>query len=121
MNGAKVRRGLGKERKREAKQAVRPHLQQTPARMTEPAVGASTCASGSQVWNGNRGTLIANASANARKNQLWVCAGSCDAYRSSRLKLGEPVACWCAYASPMMATSIRTLPAIVYRKNLTAA
>jgi hypothetical protein len=41
----------------------------TPARMTEPAVGASTCASGSQVWNGNSGTLIANASANARKNR----------------------------------------------------
>ena len=37
--------------------------------MTDPAVGAWTCASGSQVWNGNSGTLIANASANARKNQ----------------------------------------------------
>ena len=42
----------------------------TPARMTEPAVGASTCASGSQVWNGNSGTLIRNASAKARKNQF---------------------------------------------------
>ena len=35
--------------------------------MTEPAVGASTCASGSQVWNGNIGTLIANARKNAPK------------------------------------------------------
>ena len=46
-----------------------PIFSSTPARITEPAVGASTCASGSQVWNGNSGTLIANASANARKNQ----------------------------------------------------
>ncbi len=49
-----------------------PIFSSTPARMTEPAVGASTCASGSQVWNGNSGTLIANASAKARKNQLSI-------------------------------------------------
>ena len=36
-----------------------PILRSTPARMTEIAVGASTCASGSQVWNGNIGILIA--------------------------------------------------------------
>ena len=36
-----------------------PIFSRTPARMTEPAVGASTCASGSQVWNGNIGTLMA--------------------------------------------------------------
>ena len=47
-----------------------PIFSSTPARMTEPAVGASTCASGSQVWNGNSGTLIANASANARKTHF---------------------------------------------------
>ena len=38
-----------------------PIFSKTPARMTEPAVGASVCASGSQVWNGNIGTLIAKA------------------------------------------------------------
>src|SRR5438094_7474440 len=38
-----------------------------PARMTEPAVGASTCASGNQVWNGNIGTLMAKARKKARK------------------------------------------------------
>ena len=36
-----------------------PIFRRTAARMTEPAVGASVCASGSQVWNGNIGTLIA--------------------------------------------------------------
>ena len=35
--------------------------------MIEPAVGASTCASGSQVWNGNIGTLIANPARSSKK------------------------------------------------------
>ena len=29
--------------------------------MTDPLVGASTCASGSQIWNGNMGILIEKA------------------------------------------------------------
>ena len=44
-----------------------PSFSMTAARMTLPAVGASVCASGSQVWNGNIGTLIAKARKNARK------------------------------------------------------
>ena len=43
----------------------------TPARITEPAVGASVCASGSHVWNGNIGTLIANARKNAMNAASW--------------------------------------------------
>src|SRR5436853_43127 len=39
------------------------------ARTTEPAVGASTWASGSQVWNGNIGTFTANARKKATKHQ----------------------------------------------------
>ena len=39
----------------------------TAARITEAAVGASTCASGSQVWNGNIGTLTAKAIEKAAK------------------------------------------------------
>ena len=42
-----------------------PSLSITAARITEPAVGASVWASGSQVWNGNIGTLIAKARKNA--------------------------------------------------------
>jgi hypothetical protein len=38
--------------------------------MTEPAVGASTWASGSQVWNGNIGTLMAKARAKAAKSHI---------------------------------------------------
>ncbi len=43
----------------------------TPARMIEPAVGASTCASGSQVWKGHIGTLIAKARKKATKASAW--------------------------------------------------
>ena len=36
-----------------------PSFSRIAASSTEPTVGASVCASGSQVWNGNIGTLIA--------------------------------------------------------------
>src|SRR5688572_6896787 len=52
-----------------------PIFSRTPARITEPAVGASTCASGSQVWNGNIGTLIAKPTKKARKIQNWSSGG----------------------------------------------
>src|SRR3954462_6635022 len=45
-----------------------PIFNSTPARITDPAVGASTCASGSQVWNGNIGTLMANPRKNAKNS-----------------------------------------------------
>ena len=43
--------------------------------MTEPAVGASTWASGSQVWNGNIGTLIAKARKKATNATSWSAVG----------------------------------------------
>jgi hypothetical protein len=52
-----------------------PIFSRTPARITLPAVGASTCASGSHVWNGKSGTLIANASAKARNMRSWASPG----------------------------------------------
>src|SRR6266542_1664726 len=58
-----------------------PIFSNTLARMTEPAVGASTCASGSQVWNGNIGTLIANPTKNAQNTHCCVAIG-----RSRRIK-----------------------------------
>ena len=53
-----------------------PNFSSTPARITEPPVGASTCASGNQVCSGNIGTLIANASANAAKQSSCGPNGS---------------------------------------------
>src|SRR5438477_12847824 len=49
-----------------------PIFRRTLARITEPAVGASTWASGSQVWKGNIGTLIAKPTKKAQKTQCWV-------------------------------------------------
>ena len=43
-----------------------PIFNRTPARMTLIAVGASTCASGSHVWKGKMGTLIAKPINNAK-------------------------------------------------------
>ena len=63
-----------------------PIFSRTPARMTEPAVGASTCASGSQVWNGNIGTLIAKPRKKAKNSQMaaWPPIFGAVAYRSGR-------------------------------------
>jgi len=44
-----------------------PILSRMAARITEPAVGASTCASGSHVWKGNIGTLMAKPIKKAQK------------------------------------------------------
>ena len=47
-----------------------PIFSMTEASITEPAVGASTCASGSQVCSGNSGTLMAKAMKNARNSSI---------------------------------------------------
>src|ERR1700704_1420344 len=60
-----------------------PIFKSTPARMTEPAVGASVCASGSQVWNGNIGTLMANAKKKPQKRYCWKRVENCGTAASS--------------------------------------
>src|SRR5689334_23562601 len=52
-----------------------PIFSSTPARMTDPAVGASTCASGSQVCTGHIGTLTANEAKNASQSHFCKSAG----------------------------------------------
>ena len=51
-----------------------PIFSSTPARITLPTVGASVCASGSQVCSGHSGLFTANATANsANAAQLGAC------------------------------------------------
>jgi len=72
-----------------------PIFRRIAARMTDPAVGASVCASGSQVWNGNIGTLMAKPRKKARKTHRCRFAGTSRA--CSRVTSNEytPVAaCW---------------------------
>ena len=73
----------GKKGSPKRRKPYTPILSSTPARITEPAVGASTCASGSQVWNGKSGTLIANASANPANSHSWARRASSSDTRSS--------------------------------------
>ena len=60
--------------------------------MTLPAVGACTCASGSQVWSGNIGTLIAKLNVKARNIQIWIPIGipGAIAYRRRRSVVNAP-------------------------------
>src|SRR6266849_8088005 len=60
-----------------------PIFKRTPARITEPAVGASVCASGSQVWNGNIGTLMAKAKKNPQNSHTLRGSVKCCAAASN--------------------------------------
>src|SRR5271154_6192701 len=84
-----------------------PIFSRTPARITEPAVGASTCASGSQVWNGHIGILTANEARKANHAQVWSDRGN-----GGGRNVGMWVVPACQYIA-MMASSIRTEPASV--------
>ena len=93
----------------------------TPARITEPAVGASVCASGSHVWNGNAGSLTAKA---AKKPSISRKAVPEDIFVPSsagKSKVYVPEARpWMKY-SARMAISISSPLTCVKMKNLTAA
>ena len=97
IHGAKSTLASGKRGRQNRRNPYVPIFRSTPARMTEPAVGASTCASGSHVWNGNIGTLIANASANARNSSVCDRPGGIT-HRTTvgRSNVKTPVAapCW---------------------------
>ena len=45
------------------------------AKITDPAVGASTWASGNQVWKGHIGNITANELKNANKSKFWYSWG----------------------------------------------
>ena len=68
-----------------------PILRSTPARITEPAVGASTWASGSHVCSGTIGTLIANDRPNADSSTICADSGNRAWYRSVNANVVTPV------------------------------
>src|SRR5579862_6685346 len=69
--GAKRCEALGKSGRQKRIMPYVPIFRSTPASITEPAVGASTCASGSQVWNGKSGTLMAKPA--KRSMKIKIC------------------------------------------------
>lgn len=52
-----------------------PNFNNTPANITDPAVGASTCASGNHVCTGIIGTLTANDAKKANHNIICLLYG----------------------------------------------
>ena len=72
-----------------------PSFSMTPARMTEPAVGAWVWAWGSHVCSGKIGTFTANAMANDAKSQRAVVGGEVGllARSSTRSKVSRPPFC----------------------------
>src|SRR5512135_762916 len=115
MAGVQAIAASGKNVSEKRRKPYAPILMRIPARMMLPAVGASTCASGSQVWTGNIGTLTAKAVKNAAKAQSWnVWLNWWFMIWSTSNVL--PAAKYTA----MIAISISTLPTSVYRKNLIA-
>src|SRR4029077_10093393 len=95
-----------------------PIFNKTPDRVTDPAVGASVCASGSHVWNGNIGTLIANAKKNAQNKRTCVYVSNCAAEASSVGISNVPPPA--LKYSARIPSSMITDPTNVYKKNLIA-
>ena len=104
MNCAEASGNIGNEKRMNP---YPPILSNTPARITDPAVGAWTCASGSQVCTGHIGILTAKLAKNASHSQ--VCSSGA---KSVCISTGiDPVP-----ASPIItsiATSISTDPSSV--------
>ena len=84
IHGAQARAAPGNIGRQNRTRPYVPIFSMTDASITEPAVGASTCASGSQVCSGNIGTFTAKAKKNARKS-IICCEG---------LKCSLPLARW---------------------------
>ena len=89
--------------------------------MTEPAVGASVWASGSQVCTGNMGTLMAKARKKAANDQAATEPGKPTCCRVRMSKVSGPPFFAYHHTTARMATSMSTEPTKVNRKNLMAA
>ena len=60
-----------------------PNFNSNPAKIIEPSVGASTCASGNQTWNGKIGILTANGK---NKQILYNCKTSIEKTERNTIK-----------------------------------
>ncbi len=76
--------------------------------MTEPAVGASTCASGNHVCTGHIGIFTANEAKNASHSHHCMSRGKF----ALAISVGMSVVPACQYIA-MMASSISTEPSSV--------
>ena len=87
-----------------------PTLSRTPTSSTAPPMGASEPESGSQVWNGTSGALIANATKKPR-NSSFCTPGVMSSCRSaSKAKVPSPSWLLLTTNSPMTAASMISPP-----------
>src|SRR3954454_11902127 len=75
MYGAKYVEASGSIGTEKRRNPYAPIFSSTPARITDPAVGASTCASGNQVCTGHIGTFTAKDAKKARNSQFCIPTG----------------------------------------------
>src|SRR5215467_11589256 len=98
-----------------------PTLSSTPTSSTAAPGWADVAASGSQVWNGHSGALIANAMKNPRNSQRPALVDSARwVSELNRNVPGCPPRIEYTY-SAITATSMSRPPSRLYRRNLTAA
>src|SRR3954449_13166209 len=71
-NSCEASGNIGSEKR---KNPYPPIFNRIAARITEPAVGASTCASGSQVWTGHIGIFTAKDAKKASHSQVCMPCG----------------------------------------------
>ena len=74
-NGAKSAEAIGNIGSEKRRKPYPPIFNRMAARMTEPAVGASTWASGSQVWTGHIGIFTAKEAKKASHSHVCMPAG----------------------------------------------
>src|SRR5690348_6816990 len=86
-----------------------PALPITPAKVISIGVGAAAYASGSQLWNGNSGVLMAKAIAKRKNRANWVDGPGASLASCARSNVWWPVATY----SPMTPTSISSEPTSV--------
>src|SRR3954471_14718031 len=119
---AKLDAGPGKRPIEKRMYAYVPSLSMIAARITEPAVGACTCASGSHVCSGHIGTLMKKAIEKAQKHRPCgdlvtaqalfqpppATEGPGSTTRESERKSNDhvPVIFWCVHTRYTIAASI---------------
>src|SRR5882672_10946427 len=76
ISGANISDAIGNIGSEKRKRPYPPIFRRMAARITEPAVGASTCASGSQVCTGHIGIFTAKDAKKASHSQVCMLAGN---------------------------------------------
>ena len=94
-----------------------PSFSSTPASSTDTGVEASVWASGSQVWNGTKGILMAKPISSAPSSTSWVPMPSWAVVTGWMPKSAWPV----TRARPRKAPRIRKPEMAVKMRNLVAA